>query len=271
MFSENIHFIKEEISNDLPICSTDPIPNLIFIVPYRDREQQLIFFKNQMKTVMEGILHKILYIHQNDERSFNRGALKNIGFLIVKQLYPNHYQNITLVFNDIDTMPFSKGFLNYETVPGTVKHFYGFPFTLGGIVSINARDFEKINGFPNFWTWGYEDNMLQTRVLKTGLTIDRSQFYPLYDKNILHFHDGTHRSVNRDEFGRYVKRTNEGWTSITNLSYSIDHESGMVDVSRFDTGVQEDSSKTFSHDLRKSNSPFWAPHNGRGGKMNMII
>ena len=90
-------------------------PKLIFIVPYRDRDQHYKFFKTHMNTILENIDHRILYIHQNDKRSFNRGALKNIGFMIVKDIYPNNYQNITLVFNDIDTMPFTPGFLNYET------------------------------------------------------------------------------------------------------------------------------------------------------------
>jgi len=270
MLKENIQYTFEEYSIDNS-CNPSTIPPLIFIVPYRDREQQLIFFKKQMATVMEGIDHKIFYIHQADDRSFNRGALKNIGFLIVKQLYPNHYRNITLVFNDIDTMPFSKGFLEYETKPGFVKHFFGFKFTLGGIVSIKAGDFEKINGFPNFWSWGYEDNLLQKRVEKTGLKIDRSQFYPLHDKNILYLHDGIYRNVNRDEFTRYAKNTNEGWTSITNLAYNIDDSTGFVDVITFDTGTVEDKSKTFVHDLQKSNSPFWSGKSGRIGTMGMFI
>ena len=147
-------------------------PSLIFIVPYRDREQQQIFFAKQMKTVLsdrEPSTYKILYIHQTDTRKFNRGAMKNIGFLAVKSMYPDHYKDITLVFNDVDTMPYTTGFLNYDTKPGTIKHFYGFKFALGGIVSITGGDFEKLNGFPNVWGWGYEDNMLQNRVLKNRM------------------------------------------------------------------------------------------------------
>ena len=103
--------------------------------------------------------------------------MKNIGFLSVKNIYPRDYKNITLVFNDVDCMPSKKGLLNYETTNHVIKHFYGYTYALGGIVSIKAGDFEAINGFPNFWGWGYEDNMLQNRALKSQIKIDRSTFF----------------------------------------------------------------------------------------------
>ena len=64
---------------------------LIFIVPYRDREQHLKFFDKHMKKeiledMKEGEEYEIMYIHQQDKRPFNRGALKNIGFKIVKEM-----------------------------------------------------------------------------------------------------------------------------------------------------------------------------------------
>jgi hypothetical protein len=86
-------------------------PKVVFIVPYRDREQQYHFFSRHMKYVLEDTDHQIFYIHQKDDRNFNRGALKNIGFILMKQKYPD-YQNITFVFNDIDTTPYTKNFLN---------------------------------------------------------------------------------------------------------------------------------------------------------------
>ena len=252
---ENISFILEN-TNDSENNSI--IPSLIFIVPYRDREQQYDFFSKHMLTILEDYpinYYKILYIHQKDNRSFNRGAMKNIGFIVVKQLYPNDYQNITLVFNDIDTMPYTKNMLTFPTKPGIIKHFYGFTYCLGGIVSINAKDFEMINGFPNFWAWGYEDNLLNNRAKYSNLEIDRSEFYNILDKNILHFTEGITRNVNRTEYDEYNNNTSEGINTIFNLEYSI-NENGFVDVTQFFTSREENISQSYIHDLRKGNIPF---------------
>jgi len=152
---------------DLYIMSNKP--KVVFIVPYRNRPQHKFFFSNYLKTILEDSYlkddYEIYFSHQCDIRAFNRGATKNIGFLAIKEKYPNDYKNITFVFNDIDTIPFANIF-NYETNSGVVKHFYGFDYALGGIVAVKGSDFEKINGYPNFWGWGMEDNVLQTRCEK---------------------------------------------------------------------------------------------------------
>jgi len=263
-FTENIQSTIEE----------QCIPKIVFIIPYRDREQQLYFFRRQMKHVLEDMNendYEIYFIHQANKQSFNCGAMKNIGFLYVKDKYPLDYKSITLVFNDVDTMPFSKNFLHYQTKPGTVKHFYGFTFALGGIVSITCGDFERVNGFPNFWAWGYEDNLLDKRIKAAHIKIDRSQFYPYADKNILHFFDGMIKQVNKHDALRYARNTNEGCASIKNLQYTYDADANMVNVSHFNTGIPENKETSTTHDLRNGTTPFPGIKNGRGNTMNMFI
>ena len=256
------------------------IPKFIFLVPYRDREQHLEFFKTHMKTILEDyspLDYAIYYIHQCDQRVFNRGAMKNIGFLMVKNKYPDHYRDITLVFNDVDCVPTKKNQFPYITVPGTIKHFYGFKFTLGGIVSINAGDFEKLNGFPNFWAWGYEDNMLQHRAVAANLVIDRKHFFEIKSPEIIHTTNNNFREVNRGEFHRYLRKTTEGIYSITQLDYTIDETTHFVNVKGFFTGQNPDVTQYKMHDLRNGPMPFESTfglmkNNGRfpgGGRFAM--
>ena len=76
-------------------------------------------------------------------------------------------------------MPCEKNLLDYKTSNGIVKHFFGFEWTLGGIISITGADFEKINGFPNYWAWGQEDNDIHDRVKKNNIKIDNLSFINL--------------------------------------------------------------------------------------------
>ena len=238
---------------------TNPIPKIVFIVPYRDRPQHLHFFKEQMSKVLSNIPKadfKIYYAHQLDGRPFNRGAMKNIGFLVIKEKYPYDYKNITIVFNDVDTMPYHKNFLNYDTKAGIVKHFYGYKFALGGIVSINAGDFEKTTGFPNFWAWGYEDNTLKQRVDRAGLTIDYSQFYPSLDGNILQLKDGIERIVSRTEFDKFRVNAGDGFSDITGLTYDIDDETGFINITTFEPNTTPSDNQYKVHSLANGNIPF---------------
>lgn len=250
------------------------IPKMIFIIPYRDRKTHLDYFQKHMMTVLEDFPKKdyaIYYIHQCDTRNFNRGAMKNIGFLYVKQIYPKDYQNITLIFNDIDIMPRNKNQLIYNTHIGTVKHFYGYKYTLGGIVSIKAADFEKINGFPNYWAWGFEDNVLQHRSNAHNLIIDRSQFYKMLDTtNIIHLNESTIRNVNRGEFDKYIHKIDDGLHTISNLEYEFDINTNFVNVKYFDVPYVANNTLDELYDLRNGNVPFKRTGRQSSMKMNYI-
>ena len=203
-------------------------PKVVFIVPYRNRPQHKFFFLNYMtRTILphnslasEDV--EIYFAHQHDQRTFNRGAMKNIGFLAVKARYPDDYKNITFVFNDVDTVPFFDIF-DYVTRPGVVKHFYGFTYALGGIVAVNGGDFERINGFPNYWGWGMEDKVLQERCLAKNIQIDRRQFYSIGSPEILQFFDGVERLINPADMERSKNDAHSlnGVAAISMLNYKL--------------------------------------------------
>tara|TARA_B100000073_G_C23646263_1_gene538695 strand:+ start:278 stop:1099 length:822 start_codon:yes stop_codon:yes gene_type:complete len=210
---------------------------IIFIVPYKNREHQKIFFSNYMKHILEDYSedeYEIYFSHQTDEREFNRGATKNIGFLAMKSKYPDTYKNITFVFNDVDTIPHKKNLFNYETTVGIVKHFYGFHHALGGIFSITGEDFEKVNGFPNNWGWGFEDNTINARILnEPSLTIDRSKFWSIGDNNIIQLFDSVTRAIVLKNKEKFINdNINDGLTTVSNLSYSLEDE--MINIKTFD-------------------------------------
>jgi hypothetical protein len=253
------------------------VPRIIFIVPYRDREEQRKFFSLQMKTLLADYSpneYRIIYSHQADKRGFNRGAMKNLGFIYARSLYPADYKNITFVFNDVDIMPYTKNFLNYDTTLGKIKHFYGYTFTLGGIVSVKGADFEKMNGFPNYWAWGYEDNALQNRAKLAGIEIDRSQFYPILDKNILQLKDGITRIVNRSQFDNYVDETKynnniDGVNTISNISMSYDANTEFLNVTNFSTLIPEKPELNKVYDMRDGAAPFVRTGTQRRGRSTM--
>ena len=250
--------ITLEIDDSSSLTNENAIPRLIFIVPYRDREQHYKIFSRTMaiNLAKSQIPYKIFYIHQTDYRGFNRGAMKNIGFIFVKQMYPDDYKTMTLVFNDIDTVPAGSTYLPYETVTGNIKHFYGFEHTLGGIISITGEDFERLNGFPNFWAWGYEDNLLQIRAQNANIHIDRSVFYKIGNPAITRLQESNMRNVNRAEYDRFVKRTLEGISSICDLEYKLNSDTGFVDVLSFNTNADEIMSQRKEYDLKDGPAPF---------------
>ena len=255
------------------------VPKRVFIVPYRNRLQHKFFFSNQMNFILEGETdYEIYFVHQSDSRTFNRGAMKNIGFLAMKQKYPNDYLDMSFIFNDVDTLPFHKIF-NYQTTRGTVKHFYGFKTALGGIVSLTGYDFEKINGFPNFWGWGMEDACLQKRCAIHNIKIDRSHFLPIGSPEILQLFDGVSRLVSSRDPER-MKNDNgyDGLASIHQLKFTIDLKSHnpadnkytinndnmkVINVTSFMTAISCESDTYHEYDLREPTSQVSSPDNSK--------
>jgi len=249
------------------MLNEDNIPKRVFIVPYRNRVQHKFFFSKYMSFILEDSDdYEIYFSHQCDARTFNRGATKDIGFLAIKEKYPNDYKDITFIFNDVDTIPFNKIF-DYQTTHGVVKHYYGFKYALGGIVVMKGADFEKINGFPCFWGWGMEDNALQKRCDAYGLSVDRSIFYEIGSPEILQLFDGISRIISKKDPWRGEHDDGvDGLRTIHQLKYSIDGKSEnpndnfftvhndrifFINITTFLTRIQFGSEEYYNYDLRE--------------------
>ena len=249
----------------------------IFIVPYRDRLEHLYFFQQYLPFVLpdinnnnnnnnDNIDYEVYFAHQKDTRPFNRGAMKNIGFLAIKNKYPNDYKNITFIFNDVDVLPYTKNIFDYKTTDNIIKHYYGYTNCLGGSFAIKGKDFERINGFPNLWSYGLEDTIIQTRALSVvdkSIRIERDNFYEIGNKKVLQLFDGLNRLIDRNPTNKvFDNHKNDGISSIINnnnirnLKYNIVSETPcqdkhsmvdffMIDVENFTTDVKTEPNSLY--------------------------
>jgi len=262
------------------------VPEVVFVVPYRNREQHKHFYTRYMKDyILKDVGYKwqMLFLHQCDMRAFNRGAMKNLGFKYLKDTYPKYYKDITIVFNDVDTAPYKPDVVDFRTTHGVVKHFYGFDFALGGIVSMKAGDFETLNGFPNLWAWGFEDNELQLRWKERfgEKTIDRSTFFKNGDSHILVIFHGVHKLVSpkqKEEYGDISirnRKPNAKLSNGLNTIYDVNYENEelesnviMVNVTKFDTHNKAENYTYEKMDFSKVK--YQISGKRRGGQMGML-
>ena len=197
----------------------------IIIVPYRDRESHRAIFLKHMSDILSNIDYEIVIVHQDDRRSFNRGAIKNIGFLYAKKMYPEEYRQIILVFHDIDIMPWKKGQFSYWTNFREARHFYGYENVLGGIVAIRGVDFERINGFPNIWTWGREDTILGERCKLLNININNSELVDYHNyRHIIHVFYGVKRLISNNIAHKSTTHyLNDGINQLYNVNWIKDY------------------------------------------------
>ena len=220
----------------------------VFIVPYRDRAEHKEIFLNHMRILLKDEKdYEIIFVHQTDKRKFNRGGMRNIGFIYVKNKYKN-WKDITLIFHDIDYLPFKKLF-SYNVLEGEARHFYGLKPAFGGIWGIKGKDFEKIGGFPNYWAWGFEDNKIRSKWLKSGGKINYDEFIEYTDSRVVKLdcsnygHDT--RTVNKNNLWlAQNEKYPSGYHTIRDLKYEekeIDKNSKMINVKKFFTERKESS------------------------------
>jgi len=253
----------------------------IFIIPYRNREEQKEVFVHYMKKILQDFNDfEIIFVHQKDKKVFNRGAMKNIGFLYAKTKYPNIYKNITFIFHDIDYFPYKKNIIPYETTKGIISHFFGFKFALGGIFAIKGEDFEKMYGFPNYWGWGYEDNKFQTDWIKMNGIINYDHFHHIHHPSIIRITNNinlkrilNYKNVTYTEIESFDK---SGFHTIKHLQYNIENQKNnvkMIHVTNFNT-ERDPEDQIFDNKIpprsqRKRKIPFMSEISNSNKKINV--
>jgi len=239
---------------------------IIFIVPYRGRPAELAVFLSHMKYLLEDIKEKyFLYIvNQSDKRPFNRGAMRNIGFLMAKKQFPENYKDIDLVFHDLDNLIGEKNLVDFKTKSGVVNHIFGNykQRNIGGIFAMKAGDFERINGYPNFWGWGYEDLCLGRRLIANKIDVVRKTF-SYRDKRVVHLNFTPQQAVAR----RVVNDLNKQLFDKSSLQNSI--PDGIQQLKKLDISCNIISSKVKRYDVKDFTS--YIPHNTTKERMEYIV
>lgn len=161
--------------------------NLAIIIPYRDRAEHLkvlvphlaAFFSRAAKDTGGNI--SVTIVQQEPGLEFNGGLLKNIGYLLSKNM--SDYA----CFHDVDYLPI---WADYSEPGGfapivwygaeqmtdqrgiIVKH--NLELFFGAVVLFRNSDFEKINGYANaYWGWGWEDDDIASRCLIEDVPLTR--------------------------------------------------------------------------------------------------
>lgn len=142
---------------------------IIIIIPYRDRLPQL---QALLKRLQDFPVYKIIVCEQAQGLPFNRGQIKNIGFLLAHAA-----PHDSVYFHDVDVFPGPR-FKQYPSVnANAVCHLYGHVHSCGGIVGFQAQTFRYLNGFcGQLWCWGGEDTLLYQTCCAQKIKVDRTHF-----------------------------------------------------------------------------------------------
>ncbi len=192
----------------LMLLGTKHHEELIIIVPFRDREENLKQFIPHMRNFLRNVKHRIVVIEQSADGVFNKAKLLNVGFTLYQDA------NAYFCFHDVDLLPESKSCdYSYPVMPTHLAAYCSqfeyqfYPGCFGGVILVNKADFRKVNGYSNqYLGWGGEDDDLIKRFDQTW-TIPRTQRMGRYNsiERLAFGHILAHENVKRRGNPHYQK------------------------------------------------------------------
>jgi hypothetical protein len=221
---------------------------LKIVVPYRDRDAQLRRFLPHVRQYFAAngdIRYRIVIVEQEDGLPFNRGAIKNVGFLLSGEA---EYT----CFHDVDYLPVSADYSWADVPTGLVwfgaesipissspdTHYIrpDMPNFFGGAILIPNHVFERVDGYSNdYWGWGYEDTDLMLRFKAARIPCARRKcfFRPLFHESDGYEANGDMKSAglaNRAlQKGKWAPNRRAGRDGLSTISYEILSREAIAD------------------------------------------
>nr|WP_281414986.1 galactosyltransferase-related protein [Azospirillum picis] len=170
------------------------------VVPYRDRAEHLRQFVPWLTAYFARLAvpldYRVTVVEQDAGLPFNRGALKNAGFVLGAE--GSDYTCL----HDVDYLPLDAdyswaaeptpilwhGAENRPVAPGRSDRTVtsNLESTMGGVLLVPNGVFRQIDGYSNqYWGWGYEDFDFSLRIRARRLPTGRRKgtFRPLDHDN----------------------------------------------------------------------------------------
>lgn len=145
---------------------------LAVIVPVRDREHQIAALVPRLRAKLDEqrLAYRILIVEQSPGKLFNKGALLNAGFRVVRD------DCDYVCLHDVDAIPVVADYRCPSEPLRLVTKLVGSrhgprrePRYFGGAITLRREHFIAANGFSNgYWGWGKEDDDFLFRLWFTG-------------------------------------------------------------------------------------------------------
>lgn len=216
-----------------------PEKHLKIVVPYRQREEHLRHLLPHIRDYMDDseISYHIVIAEQEDGLPFNRGAMKNVGFLL------GGTSDYTC-FHDVDYLPLNADY-SWTDDPACLVLIgaEGKPIKnrgesrrirldkvsfFGGAVLMPDTLFRQIDGYSNdYWGWGFEDTDIAKRFEAAGISCIRRPgvFCPLTHDSHGYEVDGDMNETAALNRALYLRKWRNGEPEkadgLSTLSYEI--------------------------------------------------
>jgi hypothetical protein len=215
---------------------------LTIVVPYRDRADHLNQFVPHLRAYFARdkldctLDYRVLIVEQEPGTPFNRGALRNIGFMLTSS------DSDYTCFHDVDYLPVWADYSwtdipkqiiwhGMEEIPispaSSMVISHNIADLFSAVVLIPNHLFRNANGYPNcYWGWGFEDMELKSRFLAQSIELGhrKGTYIPLLHENEGYDLQGGRRpiaNINGEIFRRRVERGELFDNGLSTINYQL--------------------------------------------------